>query len=258
MITRARASALLFGGAVLGSTRIVGVAQTAATLKILGSIVSRGLLDAIDPIYEKTSNHSVAVQYAGPTIATIAASEPFDVVIASVATIDTLIKQGLVQADSQALLGASVASLAYRSGTSRPDTTTLAALKSVLLNAKAISFSDPAAGGLSAGFFAGLVQQLGITEDVQRKAIPAKVGEGAVAVGDGRADIGIAGTTEIALLPGVAGVPLSSSDPKAKTAFSVGVSTKSADPGAARAFVRFLLTADATANRKAKGFVLEP
>ncbi len=88
---------------------------------------------------------------------------------------------------------------------------------------------------------------------MKAKATLTKIGEGAVPVASGAAEIGVAQSSEIALLPGVDGVPIFPSDPKSKSVFSGAVLSKSAQPAAGRAFLRFLLAPDATAVRKAKG-----
>jgi molybdate transport system substrate-binding protein len=259
LITRAHASALLFGAAVLGSIRFPSSAQTNATLRIIAAVPVKAALDAIVPLFEKASGHDVGIEYGAGDIPTkIAAGEAFDVVILGTAAMDALVKGGFVLPDSQAMFGTAVFELAYRSSTSRPDISTPDALKAVLLNAKTISYSDPAAGGPSSVYFAGLIEQLGLRENVQRKAILTKPGQGAFPVGDGRADIGVAQSSEIASAPGVEGVPLAPSDPKAKSRMAAGISSKSTETDAARAFIRFMLAPDATAIRKSKGFAIEP
>jgi molybdate transport system substrate-binding protein len=259
LITRARASALLFGAATLGLIELPARAQTAAALKVMCAGPATATLDEIGRAFKKATGHDVAIESGGLDIPNkIAAGAAFDIVVTNAAALDSLIKGGFVLPDPRALVGVSNAALVYRSGTPKPDISTLDALKTVLLNAKSISFSDPAAGGTSSLYFAGLVQQIGISEDVKRKAILTKIGEGALPVGDGRAEIGEAQTIELALVPGVAGVPLFASDPKSKTTFAAGVSSKAADAGAALAFVKFMLAPEATAIRKAKGFAVEP
>jgi molybdate transport system substrate-binding protein len=258
-VTRLRASALLFGATLLSSVRLPGRAQTTAALKIIGVVPTKAALDEIVPAFEKASGHAAFIEYGGPDATSkLAAGEPFDVVITTVANLDTLIKAGIVLPDSRATFGITTVSLAYRSGSPKPDTSTLDALKAVLLKAKTISLSDPAAGAPASTYFTGVIQPLGISEDVLRKAILTKIGQGAFPVGDGRADIGVAQTSEIALVPGLEGVPVSPSDPKGRFAWATGVSSKSMDIEGARAFVKFMLAPAATAIRKAKGFAVEP
>ncbi len=134
-----------------------------------------------------------------------AAGEAFDVAIAGDKALEKLVEQGIVLAGSTAIFGVNGASLAYRRGAAKPDIATPDALKAVILNAKTISFSDPAGGGSSSNYFAGIIQQLGLTDEVQRKAILTEPGKGAFPVGEGKAEIGVAQTSEIAMAPGVGG-----------------------------------------------------
>ena len=87
-----------------------------------------------------------------------------DVVLAGVAAVDTFVKNGALSAESEAPVGTAVASVAFKRGTPRPEIATPEALKTFLLGAKSISFSDPAAGGASSVYFAGVMQRLGIAD----------------------------------------------------------------------------------------------
>ena len=258
LIRRSRASALLFGATVLSAIGLPGLAQTAVAIKVIGVVPVKAALDDIAVAFEKASGHTVVIEYGGPESTNkIAAGEPFDVVITTSANLDTLINGGFIFPDSRAAFGITTVSLAYRTGTPRPDTSTPDALKAVLLGAKAISMSDPVAGAPASIYFAGVIQPLGISEDVQRKAILTKIGQGAFPVGDGRADIGVAQTSEIALVPGLEAVPVSPTNPKGRFAWVAGVSSKSMDVAGARAFGKFILGPAATAIRRAKGFAVE-
>jgi molybdate transport system substrate-binding protein len=259
VITRAHAAALLFGGAAFYSTTSSGRAQSNAPVNVMALVAVKAALDGIVPLFQKTSGRKIAIQYdSGANIARrITSGEAFDVVVTGVAALNDFTKAGLVAADSQSMIGTTVASLAYRRGASRPDISTPDALKAVVLNAKSISFSDPALGGASSVYFAGIIEHLGISDDVQRKATLTKPGEGAFPVGNGQAEIGVAQASEIAMVPGVDGVPIFPSDPKSKSSYAAGISSKSTQADAARAFVRFLLSPEATAIRKAKGLAAD-
>ncbi len=149
--------------------------------------------------------------------------------------------------------GTAVASLAFKRGHPVPDVSTPDALKATLLAAKSFSFSDPALGGASSVYFAGVVAGLGITDAVMKKATLTKVGEGAVPLANGLVEFAVAQSSEYALLPGLDGVPIAPGDPKSKGSFAAGVSAKSVQPDTARAFVRFLLSPESIAVRKAAG-----
>ena len=67
-----------------------------------------------------------------------------------------------------------------------------------------MSYSDPAAGGSSGKYFAGLLERLGIAEEVNKKAVLGKRGyEVAQAVVDGRAALGTTFISELLTVPGV-------------------------------------------------------
>ena len=63
-------------------------------------------------------------------------------------------------------------------------------MKKTLLAARTVAYVDPAGGGTTGVFFAGLLRRLGIADEINRKAIrPQRGAEVAEAVADGRAEI---------------------------------------------------------------------
>jgi molybdate transport system substrate-binding protein len=234
------------------------ISASAAEIKVMSSVAFKGALNELVPMFEKTSGDKVVVVYdTGVNVAKrIDAGEAFDVAVVTVGGLAGFTKKGIVSPEPQATLGVSIAALAYKEGTPKPDISTPEAFKSVVLNAKAISSSDPKLGGTSANYFLAMTERLGITADVQAKLVVTKPGEAAFPVGDGRAPIGIAMTSEIALVPGVAGVPLDASDPKSKLAFAAGLSANTKEAKAAQAFIAVLLSAKGADIQKAQGLVM--
>ncbi|HEY7971928.1 MAG TPA: ABC transporter substrate-binding protein, partial [Xanthobacteraceae bacterium] len=55
-------------------------------------------------------------------------------------------------------------SVIVKAGAPRPDISTVAAFKQALLQAKSIAYIDPASGGSSGIYLAGLFQRLGIAD----------------------------------------------------------------------------------------------
>jgi molybdate transport system substrate-binding protein len=130
-------------------------------------------------------------------------------------------------------------------------------MKAVILKANKISLSDPADGGASSVYFVSVIRRIGLYDDFQRKAIRTKAGEGIFPVSDGTAEIGVAQASEIALAPGVEGVPIFPSDPKSKSSYVAGVSSKSKEIDASRAFIKFMLSPAAVEIRKSKGLATD-
>lgn len=232
-----------------------GISVPAAELKVMSSGAYKSALEAIIPLFETASGHKIVAQYdaAAMVARKIEEGEAFDLAITSSEALERLVKDGIVSEFGHAVVGENAASLAYRRGSPRPVIATPDELKAVLLGAKTISFSDPAGGGSSSNYFAGVILKLGIAEEVRRKAILTKPGQGAFPVGDDRAEFGVAQTSEIAMVPNVEGIPIFPSDPKSKSSYSAGVSSKSMGSDAARAFIKFILSPDASAIRRAKG-----
>jgi molybdate transport system substrate-binding protein len=254
-IARVRICALFLVSGLFVSLVTPAAAQTNAPIVVEGTVAVKGVLDKVAPLFEKATGRKVVLQYdSAAALTTKAASgEGYDVVITSAGAVDGFAKSGAVLADSEAVIGSAVASLVYKHGTPTPQIATPEALKAVLLAAKSISFSDPAAGGASSVYFAGVVQRLGISDAVMQKATLTKVGEGAVPASTGQTQYAVAQSSEYAVIPGLDGVPIFPSDPKSTSNFAAAVSAKSAQPDGARAFVRFLVSPDGTAVRKAMG-----
>ncbi len=238
---------------------LAGNPATAADLKVMSSGAYRDALDEIVAAFEKTSPTKIVVQYDPAAVVgrKIDAGEAFDLAITSASALDGLVKKGIVLADSTAVVGVNAVTLAYKRRTPKPDVSTPEAMKAVLLAAKAISFSDPAAGGSSSNYFAALIEKLGIADEVKRKGILTKPGAGAFPVGEGKADIGIAQTSEVAMVPGVEGVAVFPDDPKSKSIYSAGVSAASKETEAARTLLKFMQSPEALAIRKAKGLAAD-
>jgi molybdate transport system substrate-binding protein len=238
---------------------LAGSPATAAELKVMSSGAYRDALDEIVTAFTKTSTTKVVVQYDPAAVVgrKIDAGEAFDVAITSASALAGLVKKGIVLADSTAVVGVNAVTLAYLRGTPKPDISTPEAMKATLLAAKAISFSDPALGGSSSNYFAALIEKLGIADEVKRKGVLTRPGAGAFPVGEGKADIGVAQTSEVAMVPSVEGVAILPNDPKSKSTYAAGVSATSKETEAAKALVKFMQSPEALAVRKAKGLAAD-
>ena len=140
--------------------------------------------------------------------------------------------------------------VAIRKGAPKPELGTTQAFKQALLKAQTIAYSD---GGLTGIYIKGLVERLGIAEELKSKL---RFGRGAEMVGEGRAEIGLTQISEI--LP-VAGAELAGPLPpeiQQYTVFPAAVAAAAAQAEAGQALLKFLKSPDAAKVLKAKG--LEP
>jgi molybdate transport system substrate-binding protein len=251
---RIRQSIRIIIGALL-LCGFVDSAALAATINLLAPGAYKAALDSIAPAFEKASGHHLVLKYAPSAIIAqwVEGGEQFDVAITAPAALKTFAQAGKVLADPQPVIGVNGVLLAYRSGMQKPDVSTPEALKSALLAAKRISFSDPAAGGSSSNYFISVVKQLGIEDEVKRKSVLTKPAEGAFPVLEGKADIGVAQMSEVAMAKGLESVALNPADPKSNSSYAAGISSRSQQGDAARAFIAFIVSPEGLAIRRATG-----
>jgi molybdate transport system substrate-binding protein len=140
-----------------------------------------------------------------------------------------------------------------KEGAPKPDISTVEAFKQTLLKAKSVGYIDPASGGSSGIYVAGLLDKLGIAEQIKPKAKLQKGGHVSDLVKAGEAEIGIHQNSEIV---GQAGVTLIGPLPKDiqnYTTYAVGLGSGAKQAEAAKAFIKVLTGPSAAAVLKAAG-----
>ena len=225
---------------------------TAATAAEVRVMISGGLTaayNALVPQFERSTGHKVLTAY-GPSMGTtinaipvrLERGEPADVLIMVGYALGDLVKQGKVMADSRVDLVKSPIGVAVKSGAQKPDISSAQAIKSALLAAKTIAYSDSASGVyVSTEMF----QKLGIAEEMKDKArkIPATpVGE-IVARGD--AEIGFQQISELRPVAGIDIVGPLPDELQKITVFSAGIAAVSREPDAGKALIKFLASPEA-------------
>jgi molybdate transport system substrate-binding protein len=155
--------------------------------------------------FERASGHKLDLNFgtAGSLRDRIKNGEVPDLVILPPAALDAIDKPGMFVPGSRTDVGCTVTGVVIRDGAPAPDISTPDAFKRALLEAKAISYTDPQAGGSSGTMFARLLEQLGIAGEMAKKTVYGRRGyEVAQAVVDGRADIGTTFISEILTVKG--------------------------------------------------------
>jgi molybdate transport system substrate-binding protein len=173
----------------------------------------------------------------------LAAGEKADLIILAAPGMDALQKQNLVIASSRVDLARALIGVGVKAGAPVPDLSTPDTFKAALLNARSVSYVNPAAGGTSGTYFDGLLRRMGIADAMKPKIVYRLQGsEVADAVASGEAELGISFTSE--LLPNsgvkVAGtLPAAIQLPTIYTA-AVPAAAAAASGDAARAFLKTL------------------
>jgi len=234
---------------------IVLVANTAlaADIHVMISSGFHGAYSELAPTFERATGHRL-ITTRGPSMgdspeaipARLARGEAADVVILDGGAADELGKRNLVQAESKVELARSLIGMVVREGAEKPDISSVAALRSTLLAAKSIAYSDSGSGTyLSTVLFA----KLGVTDQIMpksRKVRGPPSGEPVAAVvARGEAEIGFQQVAELIHTPGITFVGALPAEVQPMFSFA-GVLTKTPrEPEAARALLQFLSSKDA-------------
>ena len=228
------------------------------TVMISGGFLSS--LKDLTPGFERaTGDHVIVVP--GPSMGTttnaipvrLARGEPDDVLIMVGYALDGLLKDGRAQAGSKADIALSPIGMAVKAGAPVPDISTVDKLRSVLLAAKSIAYSDSASGVYIQD---EMFRKLGIEDQVKGKAhmIPATpVGE---VVAKGEAELGFQQVAELLPVSGITFAGRLPPEVQQVTVYSAGLAAAAKQPDAGRALIRYLDSPEAAAVIEKNGLQL--
>jgi molybdate transport system substrate-binding protein len=147
---------------------------SAADVRVMISAGFYGVYSELGPAFERASGHRL-VTTRGPSMgdspeairARLARGEAADVVILDGGAADELGKRDLVRADSKVELARSLIGMAVRAGDEKPDIGSVDSLRSTLLAARSIAYSDSGSGTYLA---TNLFPKLGIADQIAPKS----------------------------------------------------------------------------------------
>ena len=238
---------------VLGLAGIVlmACAVQAAEVRVVSSGGFAAAYRVLGPEFERQTGHTLITAW-GPSMGTtvdavparLARGEPIDVLIMVGYALGQLVEQGKVAADSRSDLARSGIGVVVRAGASKPDISSVDALRHALLAANSIAYSDSASGVYIRD---EMFKRMGIAERMAGKArmIPAEPVGAVVARGD--VEIGFQQISELKPIAGIVLVGPLPPEVQQITVFSAGVAAGSREPEAARALIRFLTSTAAAA-----------
>lgn len=214
-----------------------------ATIRVMSAGAVQAVLTALAAEFERASGHKVDLNFgtAGAMLARIKGGEKADLMALGSSGIAELDKLGQLAPGSVTDLGRTVTAIIAREGTPLPDISTPEAFKQALRATPSFAYTDPKAGGTGGIMFAGLLERLGLADEVNRKAVLCKGGHHvSVTVAEGGAALGTTFISEALPVKGVTVVgPLPGALYHANT-YTAAVAADSAAPEAARAFLRVL------------------
>jgi molybdate transport system substrate-binding protein len=245
---------LLFG-AVFGILSMTTHPASSAEIKVLTTGAFKQVVVALIPEFEKATGHKVVLDNGtvGQLTKRVDGGESFDVLVLNPRGIENYIKSGKIAAGSDAKLAKVGVGVMVKTGATKPDISSVEAFKQALLKAKSVGYIDPASGGSSGIYVSGLLDKLGIADQIKPKAKLKQGGHVSDLVKAGEAEIGIHQISEIVSESGVTLVGPLPKEIQNYTTYSVGLSTAARNAEAANAFIKVLTGPSAPAVLKSKG-----
>ena len=230
----------------------------AAEIKVLTTGAFKQVVVALVAEFEKATGHKVVVDHGtvGQLTKRVDGGETFDVLVLNPRGIEDYIKKGKIVAGSNANLAKVGVGVMVKAGAPKPDIGSVEAFKQALLNAKSVGYIDPASGGSSGIYVAGLLDKLGIADAIKSKVRLQRGGHVSDLVVSGQAELGIHQMSEIVSEKGVTLVGPLPAAIQNHTTYAVGLAAGARNAEAARAFIKVLTGPAAAAALKFRG--MEP
>lgn len=219
----------------------------ATELKIIASGALKGAMAHIQPVYEQASGNTLTISW-GPSMGDslesipqrIKHKEPMDVAIMADETLDLLSPSGVFDLATRREIADSRIGVGVPHGRPHPDVSSVSALKSALLSAEKIAYSQGASGVF---IRTELFQRLGITDQVKGKTVEIQGKElVGTALARGDADIGMQQVSELKVTPGVDYLGPLPDEVQKVSRFSAAVAQQTSNTTAASEFIAFLIS----------------
>jgi molybdate transport system substrate-binding protein len=210
-----------------------------ATIKVMSAGAVKAMVELLGPEFERETGNKLDLNFgtAGALRDRVKNGETSDVVILSQSIIAGL---GSLVTDVTDL-GRTVTGVVVKEGAPLPDISTPEAFKQALLKARAVAYTDPKSGGSGGTVFVGLLDKLGVADEVAKKAVLCKGGwDVCRAIVAGEADIATTFISEVLPVKGAKVVgPLPGHLHNANT-YTGAIHAQAAQPDAAKTLLRFL------------------
>ena len=228
------------------------MAQEQITLVAPGG--ARAAIEALIPGFEAKTGYKVKATFGSGlgTKKQVAQGDVFDIQVVQ-PPFPAVLASGNVVVKSQTPLASVAVGVVVKKGAAKPDISTAAAVKKMLLAATSVTYPDPSGGAAAGVSFDKTLAQLGIAKEVQSKIKRAQGGAGAMKlVADGQVEIGLTFLSEMQE-PGIdvlGPLPAEISVPTRLVGF---VSSHTKDAKAATALLKYLSSPEAAVVYRANG-----
>src|SRR5262245_36406007 len=146
-----RITPVVAGGLLLSLSTVIHGHANAAEIKVLTSVALTAALNELAPKFEQATGNKLNIGYSliADIRKRILEGETDDVIILPRQVKNKIQKHDKSAPDSIVNVAGTPVALAVRAGATKPDISTVDALKHTLLNAKSIVYADPSKGGAS-------------------------------------------------------------------------------------------------------------
>jgi len=221
----------------------------AEDIRVLSGGAAKSL---VDPLAASFKGATVKVEYQpmGKLVQSLKAGDAADMVIVTSEVVENLKGQIVLPAKGVARVGIGVA---VNEKAPSPDISTVDAFRKTLLAAKSVVYIDPKVG-TSGKHVAQILQQMGIADEVNRKATFGQGGYITEPVGRGEIELGIHQISEILPVKGVKLVGPLPAELQKYTVYVAAPSAKTAKKAAVDAFIAHLTGPEARGRLDKAGY----
>ncbi|WNJ78023.1 substrate-binding domain-containing protein [Cedecea neteri] len=203
------------------------------------------------PAWE-VAGRSVAVNWM-PTaliVERFTSGETCDIAIVTREAMEQLVQAGKIIKGSVRDLVSSQIGFAVAPGIPQPDLSSVNSFMNSLLSYSRIAFSERGASGI---LFVGLMERLGISDDIKSRTVPVYAGLCAEKIISGEADIAVQQVSELLTVPGITLAGALPEEYGCNLSFSVGICCATMHQEAGEQFIQFLLNDSARDSYRRSG-----
>jgi molybdate transport system substrate-binding protein len=193
--------------------------------------------------FKRETGHELDITFGpvGTLQKKLAGGETTDVLILGQPAMEMMEEKGCFVAGTRTDVSRVSIGVAVRDGAVAPDISTADAFKTTLLDARAIAFTHASVGGTAAVYLPQMFKRMGISEEIERKAMPQQSGAAvAERVASGEADLGITLVPEILPIKGARVIGKLPAELADDTTYTAAVAAGSSVPTEAAAFIAAL------------------
>src|SRR4051794_13627407 len=251
---------LMYRTVLAGILGLVCAQVQAAEVKVITTGAMKAVVLELVPQFEKETGHKAVVDNdtAGGVTRRGEGGEAFDLVVNTPGALNDLAAKGKVVGSTRAIVARVGIGVVVKEGAPTPDIGSVDAFKRALLAAKSVAYIDPASGGSSGIYLAGLFDKLGIAAEIKPKAKLKQGGYVAELIASGEAELGLHQISEILPVKGVKLVGPLPAEIQNYTTYAAAVVTDAKQPEAARALIKLLSGPAADSVLKTRGMERPP